>query len=418
MKLVSTSLFSALITVIRTLAGFISSKFVAIYLGPAGVAIVGQFINFITILQIMSNGGISNGVIKYTAEYNNDEAATKAMFSTALRITVFCSLIIGALVILCSSTLSNILFNTREFTGPVIALGAGIFLYAINNLCISILNGKRQIKKYTIVNISGAIVSVVITIILIHFFRIHGALYSLALTQSVIFILTLSLIYKSPWWKRSFFAKGFDKVIGRKMASYSLMAVISAATIPVAQIIIRNYLIKQSGLTEAGLWQGLMRISDAYLLVITTALSTYLLPQLASLKNDADIKKEVLNGYKIILPFVALTSLVIFILRFELIKILYSVDFIKMEGLFFYQFLGDFFKIASWVLAYIMLARSMVKAYIFSELLFAGCYIILSYLFINQMDSKGAVVAFSITYFLYFIGMIIIFRKLLFNTNN
>jgi O-antigen/teichoic acid export membrane protein len=69
MKLASTISWSALATLIRLANGFVSMKIVAVLVGPLGVALIGQFGNFNSIIMVLALGGISTGVIKYTSQY-------------------------------------------------------------------------------------------------------------------------------------------------------------------------------------------------------------------------------------------------------------------------------------------------------------------------------------------------------------
>ncbi|RYE13476.1 MAG: O-antigen translocase, partial [Rickettsiales bacterium] len=89
MKLVKTSLFTAVVTFIRIASGFVAGKVVAMITGPAGVALIGQFTNFVSIILTVSNGAINTGVVKYTAENEKNEFKLKKLFSTALRISIY-----------------------------------------------------------------------------------------------------------------------------------------------------------------------------------------------------------------------------------------------------------------------------------------------------------------------------------------
>lgn len=102
-------------------------------------------------------------------------------------------------------------------------------------------------------------------------------------------------------------------------------------------------------------------------------------------------------------------------MRFFIIKLLFTQEFIIMEKLFFYQLLGDFFKMASWILAYLMVAKSMTKVFVITEIVFSFGYVILGYLCIHYFGIKGVSIAFAINYFIYFILMVVFFRKLLFS---
>jgi O-antigen/teichoic acid export membrane protein len=418
LRLIRTSFFSAIITFIRIASGFVAIKFVAMFTGPAGVALIGQFSNFLTIVLTVSNGAINTGVVKYTAEFNHSEFKLKKLLSTALKISVYCSVIIGIILFSFSGFIAQLILKSLLYTNAIKILGLTIIFYSLNSLLISILNGKEEIKKYAIVNAAGSIIGLVFTIILVYYYQIQGALYSLVLAQSVVFFVTLFFVARSKWFSYSYFKRPFDIVLAKKLGGYSLMTLVSVFTAPVAQMLLRDLAIEKLGIDAAGYWQGVMRVSDGYLLLITTALSTYYLPRLSALKTDGDLRKEIFYGYKIILPTVLIGCLVIFFTRFLIIKLLYTSDFIAMEHLFLFQLIGDFFKIAAWIIAYLMLAKAMTRLFIFTEILFSLTYLTLGYLCVGMFGIYGLTLAFAINYFFYFAYIIFFFRKLIFLNND
>lgn len=414
MKLIKTSFFSALITLVRISSGFIAGKVVALFTGPAGVALIGQFNNFITIVLTFSNGAINSGVIKYTAQFTGDEMQLKKLFSTSFKISIYCSIFFGTVLLLIASLVSQLLFQSSLYINPIRVLGITIILYSLNSLLIAILNGLQQIKKYTLVNTAGSMIGLLFTVVLVFYFKIEGALYALVLTQSIVFFVTLGLIIKSDWFSWSFFKQPFDKEIARKLSHFSLMAITSSLCMPVAQILLRNMVIKELGVNSAGYWQGMMRISDGYLMLVTMSLSTYYLPKLSSLGSNKELRAEIFQGYKIILPIVFVSCLFIYLLRFFIINLLFTKDFELMSELFIFQLLGDFFKIAAWLLAFLMTAKAMTKIFIVTEIVFTFTYVFLSFICVDYFKLEGIAIAFAINYFIYLVAMIIVFRKLLF----
>lgn len=417
MKLISTSVFSAIITIIRISSGFVAGKVVAMVAGPAGVAVIGQFTNFITIVLTFANGAINNGVVKYTAEYEGDDTAQKKLFSTSLKISLCCSFITSLLLLLGAGVISRWLFNSHIYINPIRVFGITITLYALNLLLLSILNGKQKIKKYTAVNTIGSIISLVFTVILAFFYQLQGALYALVLSQSVVFFVTLVMVLRSDWFSISHFNEKFDREAAHKLFKFSLMAIVTALTVPLSQIVLRNVVISKLGMDSAGYWQGMMRISDGYLMVITTSLSIYYLPKLSALKKESELRGEILQGYKFILPAVFFGCIVIYLLRFVIINLLFTPSFQIMEKLFLYQLIGDFLKMAAWVLSYLMLAKAMIRVFIITEIVFSAGYILLGMLCIDVFGFIGIAIAFAINYFIYFVTMVLIFKKLLFNAD-
>lgn len=414
MNLLKTSFFSAIITFIRVATGFVTGKVIALITGPAGVALVGAFSNFLTIVLTIANGAINTGVVKYTAEYDEDKDKLKSLFSTSFKISLYCSVSIGIILFLFGSLFSQWIFVTDLYSNPIRVLGVTIILYSLNSLIISILNGKKQIKKYTTVNTIGSITGLVFTLILVYYFKLEGALYAMVLSQSIVFFITLFLISKSDWFSCSYFSLAFDKVIALKLSHYSLMTLVSALTVPISQILLRNVIITNLGVDSAGYWQGMMRVSDGYLMIITTSLSTYYLPKLSSLKEESEIRNEVFKSFKIIMPLVVLGCIVVYFLRYVIISLLFTKNFLDMQSLFFWQLLGDIFKIASWILGYIMIAKSMTKYYLITEIVFSFSYVLFGWLFLKCFSIQGVTMAFALNYLLCLFFMIYVFRKMLF----
>lgn len=84
-----------------------------------------------------------------------------------------------------------------------------------------------------------------------------------------------------------------------------------------------------------------------------------------------------------------------------------------MIPLFKFQLLGDVLKIGSWVMAFIMLAKRLVKTFIITEIVFAATQVMLSYFFIHQYGIIGTTYAFCLNYAVYWLTMAIIMRKYL-----
>ena len=70
--------------------GLITSKLLAIYIGPSGMALVGNFRNFLNSIESFSTLGFQNGIIKYTAESKKDEFELKKIVATVFIVFSLC----------------------------------------------------------------------------------------------------------------------------------------------------------------------------------------------------------------------------------------------------------------------------------------------------------------------------------------
>ena len=97
-----------------------------------------------------------------------------------------------------------------------------------------------------------------------------------------------------------------------------------------------------------------------------------------------------------------------------IIRILFTSEFAGMESLFPFQVLGDFFKLTGWVLAYMMIAKSMTRTYIIMEFVSSLSQVGFSIFFFNLYGTVGATIGYAAGHLLYLVCMIFIFRKIVF----
>ncbi|MEI3790024.1 MULTISPECIES: O-antigen translocase [unclassified Chryseobacterium] len=407
--------FTGLSTLIKLITSYITVKVIASVIGPAGVALVGQLQNFTAIFTTIGAGGINNGIVKYVSEYKENEPELKKYLKNGFKLTTFFSLISGLFLIIFSVYLSKWILFEKKYYYLFILFGVSLVLLSFNNFFLSVLNGFKEFKIFVTINIFTNIVSLLFTIILVWFYDLQGALVALVTYQGIIFFITLFYLKEKKWFSKELWGS-WDEIIIKKYLSFSLMALVTAMTVPVSQLLIRGYIIKEFSITEAGFWEGVNRISAMYLMFVTTSFSVYYLPKLSEIKDDKLLRQEILKTYKIITPVIFITLLLIYFLKDMVINILFTKEFYPMKGLFLWQLIGDFFKIMSWLLAFVMVAKSMTKTYITTEIVFSVLLVVLSYYFINQNGVVGATQSYCINYIIYFGAMIFIFKNKLFKT--
>ncbi|HHV03436.1 MAG TPA: O-antigen translocase [Bacteroidales bacterium] len=405
MTLIKTSLLNGIAVVIKMLTMLGLNKILAIYVGPAGYAAIGNFQNAAQMITTFASGAINTGVVKYTAEYHDDEEKQRQVWRTAGTIAVLGSVITGIGVAVFSKQIAQWFLQDESYNTVFIWFSVTLVFFIFNTLLLAILNGKKEIHRYIIANIAGSLFSLAVTSALAVQFGLHGALTALAIHPSFAFVITLYLCYKADWFKFSYLFGRLDKQVVLNLSKYTAMALTSAACVPVSHILIRTHLADTLGMDAAGYWEAMWRLSAAYLMLVTTTLSLYYLPKLSELKDPKEIKAEILQGYKIILPVAAACGLVIYLLRDFIIGVLFTSDFIPMRDLFAWQMVGDTLKIGSWILAYLMLGKAMMKLFIASEIVFAAGFYGWTYFLTGMYGLEGVTIAHAINYAIYWVVM-------------
>ena len=411
MTLVKTSILSFIATAIKMIAGLVINKAVAVYIGPAGLALVGQFQNFSQLVMTAARGAINSGVTKYAAEYGKDDERIPILFSTAAKISLFSSIVVGAGIVLFSNYASLHFLKSEDYSYIFVIFGFTIVLFVINNLLLSILNGLKEIKTWVMINIIQSVYSLIFTSLLIVFLGLDGALIAMVTNQSVIFLIVIWMLRKHQIIKLSNFKGAFDKPEAKKLAGFAAMTLVSAILAPVSHLIMRNNLGETLGWDQAGYWQAMWYISTMYLMVVTTTLSIYYLPRLSEITDKVELSKELFNGYKIILPIVIVVSTSIYILKDLIIWLLFTKEFAPMRELFLWQLIGDVIKIASWLLSYLMVAKAMAKLFIYSEIFFTTSLVLMAIAFTNAYGLVGMTYAHALNYSIYLIFVYFVYRN-------
>lgn len=413
MTLIKTSLLNAIAVVVKmaTLLGL--NKVLALYVGPAGYAAIGQLQNMITMFSTLASGAVSTGVTKYTAEYGDAPDAQRRVWQTAGVLSLSISLLLAVVIIVLQRQLSQWFFNDESLSPVLLWFAATLVFFAFNSLLLGVLNGKKDVRRYVIASISGSIVSLLVTSALAIAMGLYGALIALAVYQSLSFLATVLICYRCDWFKITNFIGRLDRDAVSKLSSFALMAVVTACALPICHVFIRDHLGDTFGWESAGYWEAMWRLSSAYLMLITTTLAVYYLPRLSELKDAQGLRHEIIQGYKIILPLTMCAGLAIYVLRDFIIHVLFSADFLPMRGLFAWQMVGDTLKIASWLMAYLMLSKALTRLYLITEILFTALLYGLTVWVTTKWGYEQVTLAYAVNYLCYTIAMyFLIYRRL------
>ncbi|GAF03418.1 O-antigen translocase [Saccharicrinis fermentans] len=364
-KLLRISARNSIQVVIQFIIGILKIKITSIWLGPTGMALLSQFMNFVQIASNISGAGITGGTTKMLAAYSYSPKRIRYTITTSTTITIVFSFITSLCIFVLAPHLSQSLMHSQDYTTTFRIAGFFLFFQALTNLSLAILKGKKNYNTFIKYNIFIVISSVAILFPFTVAWGIKGAIWAFLLSflfSGVFFIKLLK-----PTWS-SFI---FFKPIAKRFFGFSLMLFIPITISPVIQIIIRDTIIQHCSITQAGWWDGINRISLTYTSIIFSSLSLYYQPRITELVSFSKIKKEVYDTIKIIMPIVLVGSTSIFLARKLIIPLLFSAEFYEMHNLFLFQCIGDVLKVISWLFATVLVMKENIKYYILCELFMA-----------------------------------------------
>lgn len=414
MSLAKASVWTAASTLVKIGAGLLVVKLLALAYGPSGVGQAGNFRQLITVLGVLAGAGIFNGVTKFVAQHHDDPQRLNDVVGTASAMVLGFSTLLGLLFLLAAGPISQGLFGHQDYQGLVRLVALVQMGIAWANLLLAVMKGFRDAAGNALSLIIGSLVGVAAWYVCYKSGGYQGALLGMALVPALVVIPASIILLRRRQVPLGYFRPRWDNGLAGQLSKFTLMALITSVTLPLAYVMMRNLLAAHYSWDEVGIWQGVSSISDAYLQFITASFSVYLLPTLSRLTSKQEIGREVLKSLKFVLPAVAAASFCVWLLRDFAIWLLFSDKFTAMRDLFAWQLVGDVLKVGAYVFGYLVIAKASLRFYILAEVSQFVLLTLFSRLLIPVHGAAGAAQAYMATYIIYFTlccGVFLLWRR-------
>jgi PST family polysaccharide transporter len=403
---------NAISVAVSLVLGILSTKIISIFIGRPGMALMGSFRNFSAMLKSLATLGINNAIIRLFVENKKNQEELTAIYATFFWIFFGLSALIGISAFLFAETISAFLFSNSEYVLPVEIFAITLPLIVMNAFWMAIYNGLEMFRKIIIIQIVSNTVVFAITALFVWNGNIYGGLISVAVSEVAMVAVTFAFVRKDKQYfifrPKRIISKKHSAVIGK----FSLMSLLSAVVVPLVLILIRNKIMAVHSTAEAGIWDGVTRLSGFYMIFFNTGLSLYYMPKLSGLQTDNEFKKELWFYFKTLVPLSVVSLGGIYLFRNLAIDLAFTKEFFAIKDILIWQLIGDFFKIMALAFGYQIVVKTMIKAYFVGEMLFNIAYLLLSFYFISA-GAEGVLKAYCLSSVLSFLFVVFIFRKLL-----
>jgi len=182
---------------IKIIAGILISKFIAIFIGPEGMALVGNLRNFLSAIQSFAIAGLYKGVVKFISLFKTNTVELTKTISTVFYLGFFSSIFLAFLCYYNAEYINSLIFLNNDYTHVIKYLALVLPFYALNMFVFSILNGFSKHKILLIINIIGQILGLLVTLLLIWQDNIDGALIAVVITPALNLLITIiGILYR------------------------------------------------------------------------------------------------------------------------------------------------------------------------------------------------------------------------------
>lgn len=352
----------------NVLIGLLRNKFVALFIGPAGMGLVALFTSTIKLLGDITNLGLPVSAVRELSKaYEDTDRSVLERLVSVFRRWTLCTALVGmVLCVVLSSFISQLAFSSSsDYTWHIVLLSPAVAFATLAAGETALLKATRKIHKLVKSSVYSLIASLVITVPLYYFYGIRGVvpvLVLVALAQAAIVLFYSFREY--PWRFRGMFCDGYRFV--RLGIAFIAGGVIGSIT----EFAIRSSLSAMSDVETVGLYNAAYMILVTYAGTVFTSMETDYYPRLSAVPEVGRQFNAVVNR-QIEVSVLLLSPLLVAFIVFVpvLLPLLFSSKFLPVLRMLQVAVLSLYARVLFIPVEYISLSRKDSVAYITVETL-------------------------------------------------
>jgi len=379
-------------------------KFVAILLGTAGVGIMKLLDAPLELIISITGLGISISAVRDISNARNSNDPTK--IAIAIKTLYKWAWVTGLLGMVVTISLAPMLsrwaFGNDDYAWAFVWLSIILLLQSLRKGQTAMLQGMRKLKHMAKASVIGSALGLFTSIPLYYYYGIEGIVPAMILTA-------LTGLFLSWYFSRKIKTEPVKQTYketytaGLGMAKLGIYITLSGFLASASTYILNIYISKWGGLEQVGLYNAGWGLIAQYTGMIFTAMATDYYPRLSAIHDDIEKVKNLVKQQAKTALFIMTPILVLAIVAMsQLIRLLYSPEFIPAVFFANLIILGIPLKAVSWSMGYIYLAKGNGRLFITLEFIMGMVLLPLNLSGYYLFELNGLGISYSITWLLAF----------------
>jgi len=396
------------------LAALVRNKFVAVFLGPAGVGLMSLFGAMTGVVGSFAGLGISTSGVREISEAAGagDRIRLARSVTVVRRVVARLGLLGAALLAAFCRPISRLTFGSADHARDVLLLSAVVLASAIADGQVTRLQGFRRMGDLARAAVLGTILTLALTLPIVYFWRQDAVVALLLVASGATLVSSWWFARKIPippiemTWRETLHA-------ARPLLHLGLASMSSALMVAAIAYVVRVVIARAQGVDAAGIFQSATALSGVYCGFILSAMGADFLPRVSAVAEDDVTCNRLVNeqaevGLLLAFPGICAT------LAFSplIVSFLYSPQFGLATDVLRWQVLGVFLRVASWPMGYLLIAKGKAQLYFWTELSYNLLYAGLIWICVRLWALPGAGIAFFGLYIYYCLLMCVVTRRL------
>lgn len=378
----STEISVAVIAIIR-------NKYLAMNIGPEGFGIYGLLNSFFTLLSLFAGIWLTQGVVKYVAEYHNSKNYQKSDYIFYISLTIGISLSI--VILLIAILLNNIIrstFLSKEILRSYYILFVGSFLFSnINQILSSYLQGLKKIRSVVRIKIFYSLLEIIIVITFVKMLGLIGFFASFIISGMINTILLWKIIKSTI--SNSYSIKVINTPLTKKIVSFGIANLFVGVVYYLQLYLTRYIILDRTDIYSVGLLTAGFSIMG-YMGIFNRGASYINLPNVSEKMDDIK-RSQLFNEYLLFNIIITIPiSFIVTLFGSTFLSLLYSDKFLILNNFIYLFVLANYFSTIASAFQHHVIGLGLMKS--FASVGLAGnLIIVVSTLLLTEKMNIGSV---------------------------
>ncbi len=373
-------------------------KLMALWFGPAGLALIGQFQSLLYLQQNAGGFATYNALIQGMSQQKAEGRDPMVYLRNGLGLGLVLSLGVTLLWWLTLPCLLAPVLGSNFPLWLVVILPLTVMGSALWAGALAQAASESHYRRNALLNMAQTSSTVLCFGFMGYQWGLNGACLGLGLAQIPLAI--YSYLHFKPhigkWWlnARRFLAR--REFLDSPMWPLVVMALYSVGITQVAQVLIRSHLLNEFAAEATGWWEGVQRIGNLWVPVISTLLTSHFLPRLSQAKDRKTYTRLSIQAALGSAALVGIYALAVLLLGSRAITFMFSEAFNPMLAVMPLHLATDVIKAGVWGLHNAMLARQKARWLILIDIGFHSLYVIGVYWGTTRYGWQASVPAYTL----------------------
>ena len=400
-------------SVIAIAIGIVKVKVLAVLLGAAGIGLMGMFQNIMGVASVTAGCGVGTSGVRQLAASEGNRDILDAVRHALWFGNLVLGLVGGSILWLLRFHISLWAFNDTSYTTEVGLLGIGVWFTLLASSQTVLLQGLRRIGFLARVNIAASVFGAIFGVAFAWWLGVDGIIW-------FVIIAPLTATLTGAWYaaklprpqKKLNLAETKAQLVPmlRLGVPFMFTTLLTLGT----QFLSRTIIIRELGLDAAGHFQASWAISMNYIGFILGAMATDYFPRLSVVISDPPAARKLVAEQTEMGLLLATPALLFMITSAPwVIYLFYASDFDPAIDLLRWQSVGNFLRVVSWPMRFILVAQARGSLFILSETIADAAYLLALFFGIQYWGIDAAGYGFAFMYAIHFVTQILVANRVL-----